>query len=195
MEFSVYEKRKGFQLTISKVVYSLLLTSIAIAYLADRKFGESRIEDIARISGIFGCVLLIYFKIAQNFMRESLNGKLNTKIKFYSDKISIDEHVYSLEQIKKIEFYICDYFNMWELRSRGDLNPSRTNGTSNVCKITLTNGEQVSVNFQLMYEDEFLKLKELLLIYHAENKIHFLKLIDYLKIDKYEDIQAFKKTL
>ena len=38
-------------------------------------------------------------------------------------------------------------------------------------------------------------MRELLLEYYSYNKIHFLKLIEYLGICKYEEIQEFKITL
>ncbi|RZJ74970.1 MAG: hypothetical protein EOO47_20350 [Flavobacterium sp.] len=126
---------------------------------------------------------------------KALNGTLDDTLRLTETEIFIGRENYLLAEISKIEFEAGDYYNRWEYQSKGNLNPARTNGTDNTCKITLKSGERIVVNFQLLFEHEFIKMKELLIHYHSENKIHFLKLIEYLEIDRYEEIQAFKKTL
>jgi hypothetical protein len=195
IEFKIFTEKKGFQITINIVVYSLLFCSIGIAYLADKFFGESTIESFGQAGGILGCLLMIYFKFAQSFTRESLNGDLSKRIIFKSSEISIADQKYALDEIKKLEFFVGDYFDRWEYRGRGDFNPGRTNGTFNVCKLHLKTGEIIGTRFQLMRKGEFAKMRELLLEYYSQDKIHFLKLIEYLGIEKYEEIQEFKKTL
>lgn len=195
IEFKIFTKKNGFRLTNNIVVYSLLFGSLGVAWLADKYLGESTIEDIGQVVGVLTCILMVYFKITQSFKRESLNGDLTKSIIFKPTQIIVEEHTYCLDEIKKIEFYVGDYFDKWEYKVKGDLNPARTNGTSNVCDLHLTNGKIIGTRFQLMYKGEFLKMRELLLEYYSSNKIHFLKLIEYLGIDKYEEIQEFKKTL
>ena len=140
-------------------------------------------------------IVIIYFKITQSTTRESLNGDLSKRIIFTNTEINIDDKKISLVEIKKIEFFVSDYFDRWEYKFNGSLNPERTNGTSNICILYLINGEIINTKFQLMYKEEFLKMRDILIVYYSENKIHFLKLIEYLGIDKYEEIQEFKKTL
>ncbi len=195
IEFKIFTKNKGFKLSVNIVVYSLLFIGIGIAYLAREYLGNSTIENLGQGVGILACMLMIYFKITQASKRKSLNGNLNKKLRFRTREILIDDIKIELNEIKKIEFYINDYFDKWESQAPGDFAPGRTNGTSNICELTLINGHKTKVNFQLMYENEFLKMRELLLQYYSENKIHFLKLIEYLGIEKYEEIQEFKKTL
>ena len=195
IEFKIFTKNKGFNITANIIVYSLLFSGIGIAYLAKRYLDNSTIESLGQGVGILACLLMIYFKITQASKRKSLNGNLNKKLRFRSREISIDDINIELNEIKKIEFYIGDYFDKWETQAPGDFSPARTNGTSNICELTLINGHKAEANFQLMYENEFLKMRELLLQYYSENKIHFLKLIEYLGIEKYEEIQEFKKTL
>lgn len=195
IEFKIFTKNKGFRITVNIVVYSLLLASIGIAYLGDTYFDEIVIKDIGLAGGILACILVVYFKITQSFKRKPLNGSLNRSLKFRANEILIDNKKYELNEIRKIEFSVEDYFDKWESHAPGDLSPAKTNGTSNICEIILANGQKSSVNFQLNYRNEFLKMRELLIKYYAENKIHFLKLIEYLRIEEYEEIQAFKKTL
>lgn len=195
IQFKIYTKDKRFHLSENKVVYSLLLGFIGMAYLANLFLSGSVIEDVGRVGGVFTCVIMLYFTITNATKRKPLNGKLNKKLVFKKDEIWIDDDKYELNEIKKIRFNVEDYFNRIEGRIRGDLSPGRSNGTANICELTLMNGQKIEVNFQLMYETEFLKMRELLIKYYTENKIHFLKLIEYLGIEKYEEIQEFKKTL
>ena len=194
VEFRIFKKSESIQLTVNSVVYSILLSSLCIAFLADQFFNDSLIENVGVTCGISACILVIVFKIAQPFRRQALNGTLDEVLKFKKAEISIGRRTYSLNEIIKIEFSVGDYYNRWEYQSKGNLNPARTNGTSNTLKVILKSEEKITVNFQLAFENEFLRMRELLIKYHFENKIHFLKLIEYLKIDKYEDIQEFKKT-
>lgn len=178
------------------VVYPLMVGWFGVYWFANYFWEESTIAFIGLIVlGLTLIILTIYFKITGFFTREPLNGDLSKTIIFTPSQIIVAEHSYSLDEIKKIEFYVDDYFDKIKHRSRSDLTPSRTNGTSNVCQLHLTNGEIIEISFQLMYDGEFLKMRELLVEYYSNNKIHFLKLIEYLGIDKYEEIQEFKKTL
>lgn len=195
IKFKIFTKNEGFKISENIVVYSLIFSGIGIAYIAGKHLDNSAIESIGQGIGILGCILMIYFKITQVSKRKSLNGNLNRTLRFRNNEILIDDIKIELNEIKKIEFFLNDYFDKWESQAPGDLNPGRTNGTSNICELTLINGKIIKINFQLMYENEFLKMKELLLRYYSENKIHFLKLIEYLGIEKYDEIQEFKKTL
>lgn len=195
IQFKIYTKDKRFHLSENKVVYSLLFGFIGMAYLANLFFSDSVIENIGRVGGVFTCVIMLYFTIANATKIEPLNGNLNKKLVFKKDQIWIDDDKYELNEIKKISFNVEDYFNRIKGRIKGDLSPGRSNGTANICELTLIDGRKVEVNFQLKYETEFLEMRELLIKYYAENKIHFLKLIEYLGIEKYEEIQEFKKTL
>ncbi|AEV32246.1 hypothetical protein Oweho_1241 [Owenweeksia hongkongensis DSM 17368] len=195
VDFKIFTRKKGLIFTVNRVVYPLLLGSLGIAYLADKYLNQNVLESIGTTGGIIGCILMIYFNIAKLSTRKPLNGDLSKRLIFCPSEIIIDSQKIDLKEIKKIEFSVTDYFDRFEYSIRGDLNPCRSNGTSNLCELKLVNGENIRVNFQLMYEGEFLKMRELLLEYYFENKIHFLRLIEYLEIQEYQEIQEFKKTL
>src|SRR5690606_21451431 len=120
---------------------------IGIAYLAREYLDNSTIENLGQGVGILACMLMIYFKITQASKRKSLNGNLNKKLRFRTREILIDDIKIELNEIKKIEFYINDYFDKWESQAPGDFAPGRTNGTSNICELTLINGHKTKVNF------------------------------------------------
>lgn len=195
IKFKIFTKNKGFILSVNIVVYSLMFSGLGIAYLSNTYLDDSAFENMGKGVGILACILMIYFKITQESKQKSLNGNLNKRLIFSTREVLIDDIKIKLNEIKKIEFFLGDYFYKWESQAPGDLNPARTNGTSNICELTLIDGQKIKMNFQLMYEKGFLKMTELLLQYYSENKIHFLKLIEYLGIEKYEEIQEFKKTL
>jgi|SRR5690606_5032234 len=195
VEFKIFTRKKGFTFTVNVFVYSLLLGSLGIAYLANKYLNGSVLESFGKAGGIIGCILMIYFSITKLSARKPLNGDLSKRLIFRPSEIILDGNKIELSEIKKVEFSVEDYFDRFEYSIRGDLNPCRTNGTSNLCELILSNGEKIQVRFQLMYKGEFLKMRELLLKYYSENKIHFLRLIEYLGIEKYQEIQEFKKTL
>jgi len=195
IEFKIFKPGPEPKLTRNKVVYTLYITSIVIVFLANKYLEDGVLLKIGVFGVMLSNILIIYFKITQHAKSEPLNGIISGKLIFRSKEISIENCVYSLDDIKKIEFTILDYLDKWELPARGDLAPARKNGTSNTCEITLINGQKIKVNFQLILKDEFKRMRELLILYYSENKLHFLRLIDHLGIDKYEDIQEFKKTL
>ncbi|WP_276168316.1 hypothetical protein [Zobellia alginiliquefaciens] len=122
IEFKIFTKNNGFQLTVNVIVYSLLFGSIGIAYFAYKYLDESAIERIGQAGGILGCMLMIYFKMTQSFTRKSLNGNLNKRLVFKTSEIIVDETKIELINIKKIEFVVEDYFDKWEYQSRGDFN-------------------------------------------------------------------------
>lgn len=195
IEFKIFKPKSDRKLTPNKVVYTLFFSSLVIVFLSHKFLKDSAIEKIG-ISGVMLAIfLIVYFSITQHAKIEPLNGTLSGSLIFKTNEVIIENCVYRLSEIKKIEFTILDYLDKWELPARSDLNPARKNGTSNTCELTLVNGEKVVVHFQLMYKDEFKRMRELLILYYSENKLHFLRLIDHLGIDKYEDIQEFKKNL
>lgn len=195
IEFKIFTRNKGRQISVNIVVYTLLISSLGILFFEVKYFDNSAVEKVGLWGLSIAGLIMVYFKIAQSFTRKSLNGNLNRSLNFREKEILIDSEKYDLNDIQKIEFSICDYFDKWEYPGRGNFNPARTNGTDNSCEITLISGQKIKVNFQLTQKDEFKKMRELLIKYYSDNKIHFLRLIEYLGIDKYEEIQDFKKTL
>lgn len=195
VEFKIYTKSKKFQWTANLLVYSFLFGCLGFEYVMDSYFNESNLKGVGHAGALLGLVLSLYLSITSAYRRKPLHGDLNKQLRFTPSAIYLADQCFELEQIKKIEFLIIDHYDKVELSSRGNLNPGKTNGTANVCELILHNGQNIKANFQLMYDGQFLKMKELLIHYHLENKIHFLKLIEYLGIDDYSEIQAFKKTL
>ena len=59
IEFKIFTKNKGFNITANIIVYSLLFSGIGIAYLAKRYLDNSTIESLGQGVGILACLLMI----------------------------------------------------------------------------------------------------------------------------------------
>lgn len=195
IEFKIFTENIGFKFSENILVYTLLFSGLGIAFLSNQYLSNITMENIGKGVGVFGCMLSIYFKITQGWKQKPLHGHLHKKLIFRTDYIIMDDLEFPLDDIKKIEFFINDYFYKRESQAPGDFEPGRSNGVFNICELTLCNNQKIRVSFQLMYEEEFMKMRDLLIHYYSENKIHFLKLIEYLEIEEYEEIQDFKRTL
>jgi len=195
IQFKIFRSKEGLQLSPNLVVYPFLGIFLFLIFINDQFIGNATIESI----GVSACIItifpILYFKVVQWSTRQSLNGHLNEEVKFRENEIQVDKLTYQLSDIKKLDFSILDYYDKLEYPVAGDLNPARSNGVNNLCEFTFLDGQKMEVHFQIMYEGQFLKMRELLIHYYAHNKVHFLNLIEYLGINKYEEIQEFKKKL
>lgn len=189
IEFRIFTPEEANGITPNHIVFSLLIPSLIFVLIP---YSQSLL-DIGFAGLIISSALMIYFTITKHTKIQALKGNLDKKLVFKYDRICINEECYNLSNIRKIDFTIQDYFNQWQY-SR-DFNPARSNGNNNKLLLTLKNGETIELKFQLMYKDQVKKLKEHLIQYHKVGILHFLKLIDLLGIDNYEEIQKFKKTL
>jgi len=142
-----------------------------------------------------GFILAIYFKIARFLTRKSLHGEIGGFLAFGEKGVTVNGKLYSIDEIRRIEFFVHDYFDKLDFPSRGDFNPGRSNGVGNFCEVTLVDGSSLRIYFQLHDKEEFLNMRDILIHYHFNKKISFLRLIEYLGIDKYEEIQDFKRIL
>lgn len=194
VEFRIFKKGRGPIITANRVVYGLGLISASFIYLIPKYLQEGVTEKIGVFGMFLTLVLMVILGFTKFFTRKSLSGTLDLVLKFCENEIGVGDKRFSLKDINKIEFTVRDYFDQMEY-SESNLNPARSNGTSNTCRLILTNGTRIEVKFQLIEKFEFRKMRELLIHYHTNGKIHFLSLIDYLGINDYKEIQEFKKSL
>ena len=192
IEFKIFTRKEGFQLTVNSVVYPLLIVSYGITFLANKYSVENTMVNIAWVLWIVMMVAVVYFKLAQSLTRKSLRGKVDGRLIFRENEIIVNSQSYTLKRISEMEFSVSDYDYKWEYQTKGDLNPGRSNGTDNFCKILLTDGQKVFINFQLMNEKGFLKMRELLIHYHVNGKLSFSKVVECLGLDKSEEIEALR---
>ena len=121
------------------------------------------------------------------------HGEFDGTLEFYDDKIVVRGVEYPISTIRKMQFDVTDYAG--KSGYIVTLDPDLSNGTDNYLVLTLKSQEKVKVFFQLQSKLHFKQEKEALISYHKHDKISFLRLIELLRIKKYEDIQEFKKSL
>jgi hypothetical protein len=194
-QFDIFHKDSKFRLSANMVVYAILGLSIPTAFFADKYYGDSLIEQIGLYGIFLGFGLSIFLKWFQLVIRKTLKGEISGLIEFHKDSIIVEHEKYLLSEIDKIELSTEDYLDRPEPVMYGDFNPTLSTGTDNYCRMVLKNGTSKEVYFQIEMKNDFLKLREELIEYHRQGKFSWLKLIEHLKIDKYEEIQEFKQTL
>lgn len=197
VKFRLYQKKTSPFLSRNLMVYGLLILSIIILIFSFYFFKEGILFNFGIFGIIIHVILWLYFSIMRNFEIKPLHGNLDEDLIFQEDQICFSNKCIPLEQIEKIEFDAEDYYQKfpWFNEIRGDLSPRLSNGTKNFIYLYLNSGKNYSHRFEVYYQGEFQKkMKALLIHYPRQDKMHFLNLIESLGIDKYEEIQEFKKV-
>ncbi|MDD2982912.1 MAG: hypothetical protein PHQ74_05955 [Crocinitomicaceae bacterium] len=193
VSFPLFTPRKTFQITHDLVVWSLFIISFAVFYFSDRYLGEGLMKDIGKIGLYISLFLFAFFTIFRAFLYKIIHGKIGGALIFRKNEIVVGDETYSMSQIKKIELHFDDYHG--KLETGKSLNPARSVGIENTVFLTFIDGERRPIHFQIYHKGEFDKMHALIKAYYLQNKIHFLKLIEYLGISDYDEIQEFKKSL
>ena len=196
--FNVYKKQKKMYWTNTLIVYTIFFICVAIGYFKKNILGfEKRdvFENILIFIAICSLVYGLIMKLTGLARYEPLKGKMGGFLTLDLTKIIIEDEVYNISDIKKIEFDCGDYYGRFKYTSRGSFEANLSRGVDNTISLTLNSGKIISSNFELYNKNDLEKARLELINYYLENKIHFLKLIDYLGITDYDQIQEFKKTL
>ena len=120
-------------------------------------------------------------------------GKFDGSVEFHEDCIVVKGKEYIMDDIQLLVFKVSDFRG--KIDSPFLLDPIRSNGTNNYVELKMISGEKKKVYFQLYDSKQFLENRSELISYYKHRKISFLRLIDLLKIKKYEDIQEFKREI
>jgi hypothetical protein len=102
-------------------------------------------------------------------LREELKGKLQGNIIFEKEKITIENNVYSLREIRLIKFYGYDYADMVITNNFPD--GLFSNGVNNNLTIILNSGIIITVDFQRNHESDMRKIIHELNYYYKEGKM------------------------
>ena len=150
------------------------------------------------------CIIVISFlsgvilRIINRHNFRNLNGDLDSTLTLEFESIAVNNKIYQLSQIKKLEFKCYDYkgYSTWPPGFRDpNLNNALSQGVENTITIELADGSKMVYNFQQLYQNEINRARPELINYYTSGKLHFLNLVDTLGIRTYEDIQIFKFTL
>jgi hypothetical protein len=195
--FDIYKKREGFYWTNTMIVYSTLILSLIILYLKKEVFGFEKnfLDAIFVTTAIASLVYGLVMKLSGLARYEPLKGKLNELLKLELESVAIGSEVFFINDIKKIEINNFDYEGHFKYTSRGSFEANLSQGIGNSMIITLNSGEKKGCQFRQQYADDMCDAKSELINYYKKGKIHFLHLIDILKIADYDEIQEFKKEI
>ena len=195
--FEIYHKKEGFYWTTDRIVYSIIIPCIVLFFIKNHFWGSEgdlfdKIVSFSMIGAFFyGTVM----KLSGFVRHQPLKGKLEGTLILEMDKISIDNQVYNLDEIKKIEISNGDYRGQFLYTSKGSFEANLSQGVNNKIYITLNSGEIISCAFLQFNRYDMADAKKQLINYHLKEKIHFLHLIDILGITDYNQIQLFKKEI
>lgn len=197
LEYQIFtpEKRK-FEITPNSIVYGLWIFSILWFTINDTLHDlEILFEPYKTFYLIILVLLPIYFSIAAFFKHKRLNGKINGILKIDFDLITVNDNVYSINSISKIDFHFIDYYGELQSSVRANFNPLLSQGVSNAVEFTDKNNQIHLVYFRLNYKNEHERLFPFITQMIKINKISFLRGIELLGINDYDKIQEFKKQL
>jgi hypothetical protein len=141
-------------------------------------------------------VVIVIFMVACHFIQQNNFGSLSNQIVFFNDRIICCGREITITQIERIDFRFGHYNKQYRSFRASDIRPRLSNGNDNVIMLTLKNDELITYYFHLSNSEEFLsKMYDLLISYHLNGIVPFLKLIEYLNITDYQKIQEFKKII
>ncbi len=195
VKFRIFERSEKMVVTPNLIIHSIIGFLLFLYFLSVTIFENEVFEQSILWMAFTVYAIGIIVMIINQFRRKPINGKLIDYIEFSKDKIVVSKMKYGMEDLKKIEVYGDDYVNKRGFSTRYDFNPRLSNGVGNWIKLKLLNGETKTIYFQLFYEKEIQRIKDFIIEYHHHSKVSFLRLIKYLNITDYNEIQKFKKEL
>ncbi len=158
--FNIYKPSKGFVWTRSRIILAFLLVDILILLLIYTS-GIKK-DMVSRFFGWFTILPFVAYFINMWFP-EQLKGKLEGKLIFEIEKITIDNIVYPIEELKYIEIIQNDYKGKYIDRNAFDGMFSQV--CNNKLKIRLLNNQEKHCLFQREYPRELLYISDQLNYY------------------------------
>ena len=132
-----------------------------------------------------------YFKAP----KAEIDGVIDGKITFTKNEITIGEETYSLSNIQSITIHNNDYVGKTELEHGEFEKKDGSFGVNNQVILDLGSRNFIEADFKQKKENEFDKMKQLLIHYHKQNKLSFEDLTSILKIEFDIDRNELKKSI
>jgi len=198
--FKIFTPVKKFYFTPDKIIYSLAgFGFLPMAFeLFILKHDSNEVSNFS-IGCFWVCIIAVFggviVRAIYSSKQKTLRGILEGDLVFNNGSITINDDEYLLDDIKKIGF---THFNDYLGKKQSDksyYNDGVSNGVENTVILTLKKGKNIECHFQQQYRYQLREIRQQLVKYHNEGKLHFLNLIDILGIEDYNAIQIFKKSL
>jgi hypothetical protein len=199
-QLKIYAKSQKFSVTRNHIIYTIFflgLIPVMVNWLILKSKTLSDFEVVCLSFSFLSIIIGPILKVIGRNKFKALNGSLQSTLKLEKDKIVVDEIVYDLSEIAKLEFKCNDYkgLSSFNWSNRGNYENALSNGTNNSVWIKLNDNTTYTYYFQQQSENEIHNAKSELINYYTTGKLHFQNLIDTLGITAYEEIQVFKSTL
>lgn len=163
--FIIYKPAKGFVWTRERILYTLLFVPfLAITFvlyilrIPDKEIPKwlSLMINIPIIIGVIGAFINVWF-------HEQLKGKLDGKLIFEKEKITIDNEVFWTKDLQYVEITQNNYKGKYIPRNGADGMFSQ--GCNNTLKIRLSNHQEKRILFQIKEPRELLQISNQLNCY------------------------------
>ncbi|UAM97814.1 hypothetical protein K8354_16210 [Polaribacter litorisediminis] len=189
----IFEKKKGIHISPENIVAISWTIVIFLIYFLKATY-EFNFEGWETGILIFGTIYIIGLMISTFFRYEREIGKYSGKLTFWKDRIQIGNKEYKIEQINKIEFNAYDIKGTF-VNSMLEFSPHLSNGLNNQFSLILKNGEKIKCNFLQTESEKIEFFNEIFIYYYKKGIISWLKLLEILNIEDYNEIQKFKKEI
>jgi len=188
-------QKEKFLITPNLIVYTFWLLNI-LTFITLYVLGV-KINVIILISSFITAMITpIYFGILAYFKYEKLNGILTNSLLINSTTITVQELIYNINDIVKVDLVFKDYYGMMDhYNRRGNYNPRISQGVGNYIKFTDKSNQIHHICFKLNHKYEHTELFPFIIEMIKKNKIPFLRGIELLGINDYDKIQEFKEQL
>lgn len=196
MEYNILVKKKKIYFTPNNIVFSLILICSIPTGIKYFVFKNSNYQ-IWDTSLVYIMVITLFggffYSIFISNGYRTLKGILEGKLQFLPDEIIINDKIFNIQEIKKIEISSYDYLGKpaW---FDNNLDGNKSNGTRNFLNLSLNDGKIIKTYFQQLHQNDILAEKEIFIKYSNEGKMHYLNLLDVLNLTDFKEIQEFKKN-
>ncbi len=197
-KLNLYIKPQKFYWTRTRIVEVVLLFFILIYIVNYYLLKNDTLSKYIIYSGCGFFILATIIKLLTMGTYRTIYGKLiKNGIILEIDKITVQNQVFQLNEIKSVDFILNDYYGFFIYEIYG-FEPSLSNGLDNMILITLNNGENYKYYFQRELPYEFYTTKSLFAHYYKEGKLKFeskKEFFKFLSIDIKEEKEKLDKLI
>lgn len=175
------------------IVTFLGISAISYVFIYAGLFQENNTAYYIFI-GIFA-TLVAFFNGYFKTPKEEIKGTFDGKVTFTKKDITIGNETYDIQSIQLITIHNNDYVGKKE-KEFGEFEKEKGSfGVNNQVILDLGNKKFVEADFKQQTENEFTKMKPILMAYHKMNKISFEDLVAILKLEYDIDKNELKNEI
>jgi hypothetical protein len=194
-EFALYKKSNKFYWSNNKIIYSAIFFCCGIMLFRQKVLNleENSFDKFFMWLTIFGFLSGLVSKIICSNKVEPLNGSLVGYLTFEKEFIKVNEEIFLLDKVKKIQISNDDYIGKRVNISKGNFGPALSNGINNFIIIFFESGQTKKYQFELINSDDFQNVRTALIEYYVKKKIDFWELANVLGEKSTEEIAELTK--